>query len=35
VFAGKNIGIKESSDQVCLVSFMQYDLGFLITRLIG
>jgi putative transposase len=28
VFAGQNVGIKEVSDQVWLVSFMQYDLGF-------
>jgi hypothetical protein len=28
VFAGQNIGIKEVSDKVWLVSFMQYDLGF-------
>ena len=28
VFAGQNVGIKEVSDQIWLVSFMQYDLGF-------
>jgi putative transposase len=28
VFAGQNIGIKQVSDQVWLVSFMQYDLRF-------
>ena len=28
VFAGQNVGIKEVADQVWLVSFMQYDLGF-------
>jgi putative transposase len=28
VFAGQNVGIKQISDQVWLVSFMQYDLGF-------
>jgi putative transposase len=28
VFAGQNVGVKEVSDQVWLVSFMQYDLGF-------
>jgi putative transposase len=28
VFAGQNIGIREVSDKVWLVSFMQYDLGF-------
>jgi len=28
VFAGQNIGIKEVSDQIWLVSFMKYDLGF-------
>ena len=28
MFAGENVGIKEVSDQVWLVSFMQYDLGF-------
>ena len=26
--AGQNVGIKEVSDQIWLVSFMQYDLGF-------
>jgi len=28
VFAGQNVGIKEVADNVWLVSFMQYDLGF-------
>ena len=28
VFAGQNIGIKEVSDRIWLVSFMNYDLGF-------
>jgi putative transposase len=28
VFAGQNIGIKEVSDKIWLVSFMDYDLGF-------
>jgi putative transposase len=28
VFAGQNVGIKEVSDQIWLVSFMHYDLGF-------
>jgi putative transposase len=28
VFAGQNVGIKEVADQIWLVSFMQYDLGF-------
>ena len=28
VFAGQNVGVKEVSDNVWLVSFMQYDLGF-------
>jgi putative transposase len=28
VFAGQNIGIKEVSDKIWLVSFMKYDLGF-------
>jgi putative transposase len=28
VFAGQNVGIKEVSDKVWLVSFMNYDLGF-------
>jgi putative transposase len=28
VFAGQNVGIKEVSDKVWLVSFMQYELGF-------
>ena len=28
VFAGQNVGIKEVSDKIWLVSFMHYDLGF-------
>jgi putative transposase len=28
VFAGQNVGIKEVSDQIWLVTFMTYDLGF-------
>jgi hypothetical protein len=28
VFAGQNVGVKEISDKVWLVSFMKYDLGF-------
>jgi len=28
VFAGQYIGIREIAEQVWLVSFMQYDLGF-------
>jgi hypothetical protein len=28
VSAGQNVGIKEVSDNIWLVSFMQYDLGF-------
>jgi putative transposase len=28
VFAGQNVGVKEVSDRVWLVSFMKYDLGF-------
>jgi putative transposase len=28
VFAGRNIGIKEVSDKIWLVTFMQYDLGY-------
>ncbi len=28
VFAGQNVGIKEISDKIWLVTFMQYDLGF-------
>jgi putative transposase len=28
VFAGQNVGIKEVSDKIWLVSFMKYDLGF-------
>jgi len=28
VFAGQNVGIKQVDDKICLVSFMQYDLGF-------
>src|SRR5208283_5416223 len=28
VFAGQNVGVKEISDRIWLVSFMHYDLGF-------
>ena len=28
VFAGQNVGIKEVSEQIWLVTFMNYDLGF-------
>jgi putative transposase len=28
VFAGQNVGVKEVSDRIWLVSFMDYDLGF-------
>ena len=28
MFAGQNVGIKEVSDNIWLVSFMKYDLGF-------
>jgi len=28
VFAGQNVGVKEVSDKIWLVSFMDYDLGF-------
>jgi len=28
VFAGQNVGVKQVADQVGLVSFMDYDLGF-------
>jgi putative transposase len=28
VFAGQNVGIKEVTDKVWLLRFMQYDLGF-------
>ena len=28
VFAGQNVGVKEISDKIWLVSFMHYDLGF-------
>jgi putative transposase len=28
VFAGQNVGIKEVSDRIWLVTFMKYDLGF-------
>jgi putative transposase len=28
VFAGQNVGVKEVSDRIWLVSFMKYDLGF-------
>jgi putative transposase len=27
-FAGQNVGIKEVSDRIWLVTFMHYDLGF-------
>ena len=28
VFAGQSVGIKQVSDQIWLVSFMSYDLGY-------
>ncbi len=28
VFAGQNVGVKEVSDRIWLVSFMHYDLGY-------
>ena len=28
VFAGQNVGIREVAENIWLVSFMQYDLGF-------
>lgn len=28
VFAGQKVGIKEVNDQIWLVSFMNYDLGY-------
>ena len=28
VFAGQNVGVKQVSDRIWLVSFMDYDLGF-------
>ena len=28
MFAGQNVGIKEVSDKIWLVTFMKYDLGF-------
>ncbi len=28
VFAGQSVGIKQVSDQIWLVSFMNYDLGY-------
>jgi len=28
VFAGQNVGVKEVSDRIWLVSFMESDLGF-------
>ena len=28
VFAGQNVGVKQVSDQIWLVSFMDYDLGY-------
>ena len=27
MFAGQKVGIKEVAEKICLVSFMQYDLG--------
>jgi len=32
VFPGQNVGVKEVSDKIWLVSFMDYDLGSSITR---
>lgn len=28
VFAGQNVGVKEIGDEIWLVSFMDYDLGY-------
>jgi putative transposase len=28
VFAGQNVGVKQVSEQIWLVTFMDYDLGF-------
>ena len=28
VFAGQNVGVKQVSDNIRLVSFMHYDLGY-------
>jgi putative transposase len=28
LFAGQNVGVRQLSDNIWLVSFMQYDLGF-------
>ena len=28
VFAGQNVGVKQVSEQIWLVTFMQYDLGY-------
>jgi putative transposase len=28
VFAGQNVGVKQVSERIWLVSFMQYDLGY-------
>ena len=28
VFAGQNVGIREEEDNIWLVSFMQYDIGY-------
>ena len=28
VFAGQNVGVRQVSDQIWLVTFMDYDLGF-------
>lgn len=27
-FAGQYVGVREVADEVCLVSFIEYDLGF-------
>jgi putative transposase len=35
VFAGQNVGVKEVSDRIWLVSFMDYDLGSSTTRPVG
>ncbi len=28
VFAGQNVGVREEEDNIWLVSFMQYDIGY-------
>jgi hypothetical protein len=35
VVAGQKVGIREVSEKIWLVTFMQYDLGFSISRRVG